>query len=93
MWAPYSSLLPLPLLDVNECDDLNGPAALCVHGHCENTEGSYRCHCLPGYVAEAGPHTAPLRSSRDGSSVGSYLEMGPGHRRGLEEVFLARETP
>ncbi|XP_043775587.1 latent-transforming growth factor beta-binding protein 2 isoform X2 [Cervus elaphus] len=42
-------------VDVNECDDLNGPAALCVHGHCENTEGSYRCHCLPGYVAEAGP--------------------------------------
>ncbi|XP_068398830.1 latent-transforming growth factor beta-binding protein 2 isoform X4 [Eschrichtius robustus] len=42
-------------VDVNECDDLNGPAALCVHGHCENTEGSYRCHCPPGYVAEAGP--------------------------------------
>ncbi|KAB0392291.1 hypothetical protein E2I00_009428, partial [Balaenoptera physalus] len=42
-------------VDVNECDDLNGPAALCVHGHCENTEGSYRCHCSPGYVAEAGP--------------------------------------
>uniref|UniRef100_A0A8C7BNQ4 Latent-transforming growth factor beta-binding protein 2 n=1 Tax=Neovison vison TaxID=452646 RepID=A0A8C7BNQ4_NEOVI len=42
-------------VDVNECDDLNGPAALCAHGHCENTEGSYRCHCAPGYVAEAGP--------------------------------------
>ncbi|XP_059994334.1 latent-transforming growth factor beta-binding protein 2 isoform X5 [Lagenorhynchus albirostris] len=42
-------------VDVNECDDLNGPAALCVQGHCENTEGSYRCHCPPGYVAEAGP--------------------------------------
>ncbi|XP_008270273.3 latent-transforming growth factor beta-binding protein 2 [Oryctolagus cuniculus] len=42
-------------VDVNECDDLNGPAALCGHGHCENTEGSYRCHCSPGYVAEAGP--------------------------------------
>ncbi|XP_072819521.1 latent-transforming growth factor beta-binding protein 2 isoform X3 [Vicugna pacos] len=42
-------------VDVNECDDLNGPAALCVHGHCENTEGSYRCHCSPGYVAGAGP--------------------------------------
>ncbi|XP_014639891.1 PREDICTED: latent-transforming growth factor beta-binding protein 2 isoform X1 [Ceratotherium simum simum] len=42
-------------VDVNECDDLNGPAALCVHGTCENTEGSYRCHCSPGYVAEAGP--------------------------------------
>lgn len=51
----YSSLLLPFLLDVNECDDLNGPAALCVHGHCENTEGSYRCHCSPGYVAEAGP--------------------------------------
>lgn len=43
------------LLDVNECDDLNGPAALCAHGHCENTEGSYRCHCSPGYVAKADP--------------------------------------
>ncbi|KAF6351732.1 latent transforming growth factor beta binding protein 2 [Rhinolophus ferrumequinum] len=42
-------------VDVNECEDLNGPAALCAHGHCENTEGSYRCHCSPGYVAEAGP--------------------------------------
>ncbi|GAB5573029.1 latent-transforming growth factor beta-binding protein 2 [Prionailurus iriomotensis] len=42
-------------VDINECDDLNGPAALCAHGHCENTEGSYRCHCSPGYVAEAGP--------------------------------------
>ncbi|KAF6131299.1 latent transforming growth factor beta binding protein 2 [Phyllostomus discolor] len=42
-------------VDVNECEDLNGPAALCAHGHCENTEGSYRCRCPPGYVAESGP--------------------------------------
>uniref|UniRef100_A0A8C5KW74 Latent-transforming growth factor beta-binding protein 2 n=1 Tax=Jaculus jaculus TaxID=51337 RepID=A0A8C5KW74_JACJA len=42
-------------VDVNECDDVYGPAALCAHGHCENTEGSYRCHCSPGYVAEPGP--------------------------------------
>ncbi|XP_012597491.2 latent-transforming growth factor beta-binding protein 2 [Microcebus murinus] len=42
-------------VDVNECEDLNGPAVLCAHGYCENTEGSYRCHCSPGYVAEAGP--------------------------------------
>ncbi|XP_021102118.1 latent-transforming growth factor beta-binding protein 2 isoform X1 [Heterocephalus glaber] len=42
-------------VDVNECDDLNGPAALCAHGHCENTEGSYRCHCSPGYVAKPDP--------------------------------------
>lgn len=45
----------LACVDVNECEDLNGPAALCDHGHCENTEGSYRCHCAPGYVAAAGP--------------------------------------
>uniref|UniRef100_G3SNW3 Latent-transforming growth factor beta-binding protein 2 n=1 Tax=Loxodonta africana TaxID=9785 RepID=G3SNW3_LOXAF len=42
-------------VDVNECEDLNGPAALCAHGHCENMEGSYRCHCTPGYVAKADP--------------------------------------
>nr|XP_023421883.1 latent-transforming growth factor beta-binding protein 2 isoform X3 [Cavia porcellus] len=42
-------------VDVNECDDLNGPAALCAHGHCENTEGSYRCHCSPGFVAKPDP--------------------------------------
>ncbi|XP_054987016.1 latent-transforming growth factor beta-binding protein 2 [Sorex araneus] len=45
----------LACVDVNECEDLNGPAALCAHGHCENTEGSYRCHCAPGFVAAAGP--------------------------------------
>ncbi|XP_037357748.1 latent-transforming growth factor beta-binding protein 2 [Talpa occidentalis] len=42
-------------VDVNECDDLNGPAVLCDNGQCENTEGSYRCHCSPGYVAATGP--------------------------------------
>ncbi|XP_007939559.1 latent-transforming growth factor beta-binding protein 2 [Orycteropus afer afer] len=42
-------------VDVDECEDLNGPAALCAHGHCENTEGSYRCHCSPGYVAKTDP--------------------------------------
>uniref|UniRef100_A0A8C2V721 Latent-transforming growth factor beta-binding protein 2 n=1 Tax=Chinchilla lanigera TaxID=34839 RepID=A0A8C2V721_CHILA len=42
-------------VDVNECDDLNGPAALCAHGRCENTEGAYRCHCSPGYVAKPDP--------------------------------------
>ncbi|XP_075388541.1 latent-transforming growth factor beta-binding protein 2 isoform X2 [Tenrec ecaudatus] len=45
----------LACVDVNECEDLNGPAVLCAHGHCENTEGSYRCHCPPGYVAKADP--------------------------------------
>ncbi|KAM6202656.1 latent-transforming growth factor beta-binding protein 2 [Rhynchocyon petersi] len=42
-------------VDVNECEDLNGPVALCAHGRCENTEGSYRCHCSPGYVAKENP--------------------------------------
>uniref|UniRef100_A0A4X2LSH4 Latent-transforming growth factor beta-binding protein 2 n=1 Tax=Vombatus ursinus TaxID=29139 RepID=A0A4X2LSH4_VOMUR len=42
-------------VDVNECEDMHGPADLCAHGHCENTEGSYSCQCSPGHVAMAGP--------------------------------------
>lgn len=48
---------PLLLLtDINECDEVGGPAPLCQGGTCENTEGSYRCRCSPGYVALAQPH-------------------------------------
>uniref|UniRef100_A0A8B9DJC9 Latent transforming growth factor beta binding protein 2 n=1 Tax=Anser cygnoides TaxID=8845 RepID=A0A8B9DJC9_ANSCY len=43
-------------VDINECDEVGGPAPLCQGGTCENTEGSYRCRCSPGYVALAQPH-------------------------------------
>ena len=32
--------------DINECEVLNGG---CQHT-CVNTEGSYHCECLPGYM-------------------------------------------
>lgn len=37
--------------DVNECD-LN--PHICLHGDCENTKGSFICHCQPGYVIRKG---------------------------------------
>uniref|UniRef100_A0A8D0FCM4 Latent transforming growth factor beta binding protein 4 n=1 Tax=Strix occidentalis caurina TaxID=311401 RepID=A0A8D0FCM4_STROC len=43
-------------VDINECEEVDGPEPLCRGGTCENTEGSYRCHCSPGYVALARPH-------------------------------------
>lgn len=54
MPLPYPPLLLLA--DINECDEVGGPAPLCQGGTCENTEGSYRCRCSPGYVALAQPH-------------------------------------
>ncbi|XP_050752785.1 latent-transforming growth factor beta-binding protein 2 isoform X2 [Gymnogyps californianus] len=43
-------------VDINECEEVGSPEPLCRGGTCENTEGSYRCHCSPGYVALAQPH-------------------------------------
>uniref|UniRef100_A0A663DVE4 Latent-transforming growth factor beta-binding protein 1 n=1 Tax=Aquila chrysaetos chrysaetos TaxID=223781 RepID=A0A663DVE4_AQUCH len=43
-------------VDINECEEVGGLEPLCRGGTCENTEGSYRCHCSPGYVALAQPH-------------------------------------
>lgn len=50
-------LSPILLLaDINECEEVGSPEPLCRGGTCENTEGSYRCQCLPGYVALARSH-------------------------------------
>lgn len=46
----------LLLADINECEEVGSPEPLCQGGTCENTEGSYHCRCLPGYVALAQPH-------------------------------------
>lgn len=37
--------------DVNECD-LN--PNICLHGECENTKGSFICHCQLGYFVKKG---------------------------------------
>lgn len=44
---------PYPVLttDMNECD-MN--PHLCLHGNCENTKGSFTCHCHLGYVIRKG---------------------------------------
>ena len=31
-------------MDIDECDTIP-----CSHGTCENLEGSFACHCNPGY--------------------------------------------
>ncbi|KAF2976919.1 hypothetical protein EK904_001396 [Melospiza melodia maxima] len=38
-------------MDVNECD-LN--PNICLHGECENTKGSFICHCQLGYFVKKG---------------------------------------
>ncbi|XP_077179348.1 latent-transforming growth factor beta-binding protein 2 [Paroedura picta] len=49
-------LIRMACLDVNECEEASATEPLCEGSTCENTEGSYRCNCLPGYVALAEPH-------------------------------------
>ena len=42
---------PFSPADVNECD-LN--PNICLHGECENTKGSFICHCQLGYFVKKG---------------------------------------
>ncbi|XP_064316447.1 latent-transforming growth factor beta-binding protein 2 isoform X5 [Phalacrocorax carbo] len=49
-------LTRMACVDINECEEVGSTEPLCQGSTCENTEGSYRCHCLPGYVALARPH-------------------------------------
>ena len=39
----YNSILP----DINECSD-----SPCNHGTCDNTNGSYTCHCEQGWTGK-----------------------------------------
>uniref|UniRef100_A0A8D0D984 Fibrillin-1 n=1 Tax=Sander lucioperca TaxID=283035 RepID=A0A8D0D984_SANLU len=48
----YYVCLSIPVCpDVNECD-LN--PNICLHGDCENTKGSFICHCQLGYFVKKG---------------------------------------
>lgn len=47
-WTPSETPAPT---DVDECSS-GAPCGL--HGHCTNTEGSFRCSCAPGYRVPSG---------------------------------------
>ncbi|KAK2092324.1 Latent-transforming growth factor beta-binding protein 1 [Saguinus oedipus] len=50
--------------DVNECNELNNRMSLCKNAKCINTEGSYKCLCLPGYVPSDKPnYCTPLNTA------------------------------
>ena len=55
LWALTLSV-SRPPADINECEDISDSVALCQNGRCSNTEGSYKCSCLAGFVASAKPH-------------------------------------
>lgn len=46
-----TKVLKINFLDVNECD-LN--SNICMFGECENTKGSFICHCQLGYSVKKG---------------------------------------
>lgn len=50
-WTKINYGLETNFLDVNECD-LN--SNICMFGDCENTKGSFICHCQLGYSVKKG---------------------------------------
>ncbi len=50
-------------VDINECEEAEDRASLCVNGWCRNSEGSFRCLCQAGYVPSHQPrHCVPAHS-------------------------------
>ena len=39
-----SPSVPVPAPDIDECET----PGMCMNGRCVNTEGSFRCDCMPG---------------------------------------------
>lgn len=67
---------PFSPADVNECD-LN--PNICLHGECENTKGSFICHCQLGYFVKKGTtgctggNTPAVKPWGDGGSSHKHL--------------------
>lgn len=60
--------------DVDEC---SSGASCGPHGHCTNTEGSFRCSCAPGYRAPPG-RPGPCTGEQSGARARSLGWGGPG---------------
>lgn len=58
---------PFSPADVNECD-LN--PNICLHGECENTKGSFICHCQLGYFVKKGTTGCTGRNTPDWEGAG-----------------------
>ncbi|TRY90772.1 hypothetical protein DNTS_028646 [Danionella cerebrum] len=55
---------------INECSELNAKMSLCKNGNCINTQGSYKCVCLPGFIHSAQHnYCVPHRKNTTSSSL------------------------
>lgn len=80
-WTPSESPIPT---DVDEC---SSGASCGPHGHCINTEGSFRCSCAPGYRAPAG-RPGPCAGEQEGRGGQGGVGVGePG-----SGVWVLRES-
>lgn len=83
--------------DVNECD-LN--PNICLHGDCENTKGSFICHCELGYFVKKGSTgctgTHTLKTKRNdsagrqeaGERCNSELDRRTIKRRSIKVLYI-----
>ena len=76
-------------LDVDECD-LN--PHICLHGVCENTRGSFVCHCQLGYIVRKGAMGCSGELVVSGADAGGCPEgpaqgpWGPPHPLGQSKA-------
>ena len=72
-------------LDVNECN-LN--PNICMHGECENTKGSFICHCQPGYSVKKG--TPGCTGERVNMSVCARVKCGGSEKFWVVQVICVQ---